>query len=59
MEKKKLVKIKDVAQALGVSEGTIRSWVKRGVLKAIQIRPGLHRRFDLSEIEEIKKKFNI
>jgi excisionase family DNA binding protein len=60
MERKtKLVKIKQVAQALGVSEETIRSWVRRGVLKAIQIRPGLHRRFNLSEIEELKRKFGI
>ncbi len=57
--KKKLVKISAVAQAFGVSPDTIRSWIKRGVIKAIQIKPGLHRRFDLSEIEKIKKEFNI
>jgi excisionase family DNA binding protein len=59
MQRRRLVKISDVAKALGVSEETIRSWVRRGVLKAIQIRPGLHRRFNLSEIEELKRKFGI
>jgi excisionase family DNA binding protein len=59
MPEKKLIKIHDVARALGVSEETIRSWVRRGVIKAIQIRPGLHRRFDLSEIEKLKKEFNL
>jgi excisionase family DNA binding protein len=59
MEKRRLVKIQDVARALGVNTETIRSWVKRGVIKAIQIRPGLHRRFDLSEIEKLKKEFNL
>jgi excisionase family DNA binding protein len=59
MEKKKLVKIHDVAKALGVSEETIRSWVKRGVIKAIQIKKGLHRRFNLEEIEKLKKEFNL
>jgi|YNPMSStandDraft_2_1061718.scaffolds.fasta_scaffold02620_4 excisionase family DNA binding protein len=59
MERRRLVKIQDVARALGVNTETIRSWVKRGVIKAIQIRPGLHRRFDLSEIEKLKKEFNL
>jgi excisionase family DNA binding protein len=60
MEKgRRLVKIADVARALGVNEETIRSWVRRGVIKAIQIRPGLHRRFDLSEVERLKKEFGI
>jgi excisionase family DNA binding protein len=59
MQRRRLVKISDVAKALGVSEETIRSWTKRGVIKAIQIRKGLHRRFDLSEIERIKKEFGI
>jgi excisionase family DNA binding protein len=57
MRKRKLVKIRQVAQALGVSDEAIRSWVRRGVIKAIQIKPGLHRRFDLSEIERLKEKF--
>jgi excisionase family DNA binding protein len=59
MRKRKLVKIKQVAQALGVNEETVRSWVRRGVIKAIQIKPGLHRRFDLSDIERLKEKFKI
>jgi excisionase family DNA binding protein len=60
MEKqKRLVKIADVARALGVTPNTIRSWIKRGVIKAIQIKPGLHRRFDLSEIEKLKKEYNL
>jgi excisionase family DNA binding protein len=57
MRKRKLVKIRQVAQALGVGDEAIRSWVRRGVIKAIQIKPGLHRRFDLSEIERLKEKF--
>jgi excisionase family DNA binding protein len=57
MRKRKLVKIRQVAQALGVNDEAIRSWVRRGVIKAIQIKPGLHRRFDLSEIERLKEKF--
>jgi excisionase family DNA binding protein len=59
MKEKKLVKIRDVARALGVNTETIRSWIKRGVIKAIQLRKGLHRRFDLSEVEKLKKEFGI
>jgi excisionase family DNA binding protein len=59
MKERKLVKIRDVARALGVNEETIRSWIKRGVIKAIQLRKGLHRRFELEEIEKLKKEFNL
>jgi excisionase family DNA binding protein len=59
MSEKKLIKIHDVAKALGVNEDTIRSWVRRGVIKAIQLRKGLHRRFDLSEIAKLKKDLGI
>jgi excisionase family DNA binding protein len=59
MEGQKLIKIKQASEMLGVSENTLRSWAKRGVLRAFQIRKGLHRRFRAEDIEKLKREFGI
>jgi excisionase family DNA binding protein len=53
-----LLKIGQVAKRLGVSPVTVRNWCKKKILKPIQLRKGLHRRFRIEEVESlIKKKF--
>lgn len=53
MEKKKMLySVSEVAEVLGVSQVTIRTWNKTGKLKAIRT-PGNHRRIPASELERL------
>jgi len=49
----KLIKIKDVAELLGVTKTTLRRWDKEGKLKAIRIGQRGHRKYPKTEIERI------
>ncbi len=47
----KLLSIGETAQALGVSQKTLRKWDQEGRLKPTEITLGGHRRYDLSKIQ--------
>jgi excisionase family DNA binding protein len=55
MEKQKLLSISKAAKKLGVSQSTIRSWHKKGILRALQPFKGAWRRFSEEEVEKLNQ----
>jgi len=54
MNKKDLVSISQAAKELGVCNRTLKSWVKRGVLRAYRIGLQRDHHFDVEDIEKLK-----
>jgi len=48
-----LMKVREVAQALGVHENTIRRWEERGLLRAVRLPSGV-RRFRPEDVEAMR-----
>lgn len=56
---KRLLRIKEAAEMLGVTPLTLRRWDDKGILKAIRIGTRKDRRYDLEELEKLIEKKKI
>ena len=54
--KKKLLKIREAAEILGVNPETLRRWDRDGSFKAIRIGKRGHRMYDKTEIANLIEK---
>ncbi|MGH2634864.1 MAG: MerR family transcriptional regulator [Actinomycetota bacterium] len=52
----RMLTVRAVAREIGVHENTIRNWEARGVLKAIRLPVSGYRRFDMAQVERMKKE---
>lgn len=57
--KKRLLRIKQAADVLGVTPLTLRRWDKKGTLKAIRIGTREDRRYDPQELKKLIQKRKI
>lgn len=57
--KKKLLRIRQAADVLGVAPLTLRRWDKKGTLKAIRIGTRSDRRYDPQELKRLIQKRKI
>ena len=48
-----LMKVREVARALGVHENTVRRWEDRGLLRAVRLPSGV-RRFRAEDVEAVR-----
>jgi excisionase family DNA binding protein len=55
MEKRRFLKVEDIAQELEVSETTVRSWIREGKIRAG--RAGRDYRIPVEEYERFLKEF--
>lgn len=56
LRKKRLLRIKEVAEMLGVNPETLRRWDNQGKLKAVRIGSRCDRRYKANEVEKIINK---
>lgn len=54
--KRKLIRVGEAAEILGVSVSTLIAWDKKGTLKAIRFGTRRDRRYDKSELIRISKQ---
>jgi len=50
-----MLTVKEAARELGVHEQTIRSWARKGILKALRLPGSGHRRFAVDEVQRAKR----
>lgn len=51
-----LLNVRETARRLGVSEATVRNWANRGILRAGRLPGSGFRRFDVDQIERMRKQ---
>ena len=54
----RLLSIGEAAEQLGVSDQTLRTWERKGILKAIRLPSG-YRRFTQEEVERMKRQIGL
>ncbi len=52
----RMLTVRAVAREFGVHENTVRNWEARGALKAVRLPVSGYRRFDLAEVERMKRE---
>ncbi len=57
-EKSESLRITEASKQLGVSDGTMRKWVSKGIIKCIKLPSG-ERRFERTEIERMKNTMSM
>lgn len=54
MSKQNLVRVREAAEAKGVSQNTIRNWIARGVITGYRFGPSMLR-VDLNELDRLTR----
>ena len=54
----KLLRIKEAASIIGVSDQTLRAWVKQGYMKCLRLPSG-ERRFEMDEIRRVVEELRV
>ncbi len=54
----RLLSIGEAARELGVSDQTLRTWEKKGFIKAVRLPSG-YRRYTVEEIERMKREMGL
>lgn len=54
----RLLSIGEAAKELGVSDQTLRTWERKGLIKAVRLPSG-YRRYTLEEIERLKRQMGL
>lgn len=58
-KRKKLLRIRDAADMLGVTPLTLRRWDEKGILKPVRVGSRGDRRYDPEELEKLIKQKKI
>lgn len=51
-----ILSVRETAQRLGVHENTVRNWEKRGLIRAMRLPGSGFRRFEVEEVERLRKE---